>query len=194
MLTSLPSGSKSPSSNIGGSSSGGSGPARSYGGGGYYGGGAATPYRSGKKSPLGIAPFFLLGAGLAFWPGVWLYGAYLYDYDEPYRFHNASSGEDESRDVVCGCGHFAVCGCDDNKNTTFLDELIGDGTYSKLNKSVVNVANVNGTTKILINGTLPNGTTVDSADSAAGRSMRNVVEFIGYWPAFATVIAAVFLV
>ncbi|CAJ0548683.1 Ff.00g022960.m01.CDS01 [Fusarium sp. VM40] len=184
-----------------GSSSGsrGVGPQPSYGGGRYYAGGSATPYRAGGRSPVGrVAPFVLLGAGLAFWPGVWLYGAYMYPYSHPYRFHNETSDEDEERDVICACARYAQCACDDNNNTAYYDELIGNGSYQALNKSVVDVAKVNGTMTILINGTLPNDTALpsddsssdDSSDSAAARTL---IEALGFWPAVAVVMATVFI-
>lgn len=188
------SGSSSKSSNSGGTSSKGSGVQPTYGGGRYYPGGAAVPYRAGAKSALGIVPFLLLGSAIAFWPGVWLYGAYMYHYDNPYRFYNASSRANETRDVICGCARYAVCGCDDNNSTAYYDELIGNGSYDALNKSIVNVAKVNGTTTILINGTLANGTTVAGEDSAAAGSLQALAEAAGFWPVFATVIATVFLV
>lgn len=115
----------------------------------------------------------------------------MYPYPNQYRYHNDTSNQDESRDVICGCAQEAVCGCDDNNNTEYFASLIGNGDYNKLDKDVVNVAEVNGTMTILINGTLPDGTT---AASAAGGSMRHMVEALGFWPAIAAVIATVFLV
>jgi hypothetical protein len=47
---------------------------------------------------------------------------------------------------------------------------------------------------ILINGTLPNGTTVPEQNSPAGLGMRDMIEALGYWPAVAAVAATVFLV
>ena len=72
----------SSSSNTGGRTKTGSGVTPNYGGGRYYGGGATTPYQSGSRSPLGIAAVPLaFGVGaLAFYPGIWLYGAYAYPY------------------------------------------------------------------------------------------------------------------
>lgn len=187
------SGNRAPNSNAGGTSVGGSGPKPSFGGGRYYAGGAATPYRAGGRSPSGILPFALLGgAALAFWPGVWLYGAYMYPYHHPYHYYNESSRRNETRDVLCGCGTYDVCGCDDNNNTAYYDSLIGNGSYDALNKSVVNVADVNGTRTILINGSLPNGTTADGQDSSAA-GLRNVVQLMGFWPAVTAVLVAVFL-
>ncbi|SPJ75793.1 uncharacterized protein FTOL_05524 [Fusarium torulosum] len=193
-------GSSGGSGSRGGSSgSRGVGPQPSYGGGRYYAGGSATPYRAGGRSPVGkVAPFVLLGAALAFWPGVWLYGAYMYPYSHPYRFHNETSDEDEERDVICACARYAQCACDDNNNTAYYDELIGNGSYQALNKSVVDVAEVNGTMTILINGTLPNDTALPSDDNNSGDSSdsaaaRTLIEALGFWPVVAVVMATVFI-
>ncbi|KAM0186557.1 hypothetical protein ACHAPI_011636 [Fusarium lateritium] len=200
--SSRPGSSGSSGSRGGSSGSRGVGPQPSYGGGRYYAGGSATPYRAGGRSPAGrIAPFVLLGGALAFWPGVWLYGAYMYPYHDQYRYHNETSDEDEERDIICACARYAQCACDDNNNTAYYDELIGNGSYQALNKSVVDVAKVNGTMTILINGTLPNDTALpsdddsddngdDSSDSAAARTL---IEALGFWPAVAAVMATVFI-
>jgi hypothetical protein len=74
------SGRGSSSSNTGGSTKTGSGVTPNYGGGRYYGGGATSPYRSGARSPLGIVGIPLAVGALAFYPGIWLYGAYAYPY------------------------------------------------------------------------------------------------------------------
>ncbi|KAF4454951.1 hypothetical protein F53441_2608 [Fusarium austroafricanum] len=189
-------GSSGSSGSRGGSSGGGGGsrgvgPQPSFAGGRYYPGGSATPYRSGGRSPGSIAPYALGGAALAFWPGVWLYGAYMYPYSHPYHYHNETTDKNETRDVLCGCSKYEYCACDDNNNTAYFDELIGNGSYAALNKSIVDVAKVNGTMTILINGTLPNDTALpNSSDNAAARHM---VEALGYWPAVAAVMAAVFI-
>jgi len=189
------SGSGSNSGSSGGRS-GSTGPRPTYAG-NRYAGGAATPYRPrGRSSPSGIKPV-LLGAGiggaaaLAFWPGVWLGGAYLYHYPNSYKYYNESSEEEEERPIICACSAEAYCGCDqDDKtnNTAIYDELIGNGSYEHLNKSIVDVAEVNGTTTILINGTIPNDTALPSEDNAAAQSM---IQAMGYWPAAAAVLAAV---
>jgi len=72
-----------------------------------------------------------------------------------------------------------------------MDDLIGNGSYAALNKSVVNVADVNGTSQIFINGTLPNSTTED-VGSAASRMLDNGMQLAGYWVVAATVLAAVY--
>jgi hypothetical protein len=103
--------------------------------------------------------------------------------------------------VQCACDPTQECGCDDdgtNTTTTVLNEMIGDGSYDKLNKSEVTVAN----NTIFINGTLPNGTTdgtdgsgsaSGSGSSSAGAGVRFLLQNIGYWPVVATVCAAVFI-
>jgi len=207
----------SSSSSAGGSTKQGSGVQPSYGGGKYYGGGAATPYSSGGRSPLGIAPVFLGVGALTLFPGIWLYGAYAYPYHNPYTFHNRTghrnntstkrgveirqddtTGVNQTKPVQCLCAAYAECGCDDNGNTTFLDSLIGDGTYSKLNHSLVQVVDFpNGTSIIAINGTLPNGTTTaGGSEDANGSSsaVRTMVESSGYWVMIALVGFTVFLV
>ncbi|KAG4255218.1 hypothetical protein FPRO04_03751 [Fusarium proliferatum] len=162
----------------GGGGSRGVGPQPSFAGGRYYPGGSSKPYKSGVSSPGRIAPFALGGAALAFWPGLWLYGAYMYPYSHPYHYHNDTSDEDEERDVLCGCSRYEYCACDDNNSTQYFDELIGNGSYDALNKSIVNVAEVNGTMTILINGTLPNDTALpdENASDNGALSRRDAVE------------------
>ncbi|KAL4729017.1 hypothetical protein ACLX1H_003425 [Fusarium chlamydosporum] len=161
-------------SGSGGGGSPGRGPQPSYAG-GRYAGGASAPYSAGRRSPGGILPFALAGAALAFWPGVWLYGAYMYHYPNSYRFYNETSEKEEEHPILCACSREASCGCDqDDKtnNTELYDQLIGNGSYEALNKSIVDVAEVNGTTTILINGTLPDDTALpQDDDSAAARAM-----------------------
>lgn len=145
---------------------------------------------------------FLGASALAFWPGVWLYGAHTYPYGHHsrdddddgywYEFHNVTTDDDERREVICACGTYSECSCDKNDEADdYLDELVGNGSYAALNKSIINVARVNGTMTLLINGTLPNGTT--AAESAAGESMQTMAQALGFWPAIAAVGAAVFL-
>jgi len=167
-------------SSSGGSTSAGSGAPRSYGGGKYYGGGATTPYTSGGKSPKGIAPVALLGAGgLVFFGGAWLYGAYLYPYSHPYGFYNASSRRNETKPVKCLCQQYSVCGCDDNTDNTYLNGVVGNGT--NLNSTLVQAATVNGTDTIFLNGTLPNGTTASGgSDSAAAGMKGRAFESMGW--------------
>ena len=96
--SSIPKGSGS--SNIGGTTRQGSGVTPNYGGGRYYGGGATTPYTAGSRSPLGIAAIPLaFGAGaLAFYPGLWLYGAYAYPYGHVSDYGSISEGNSLTND------------------------------------------------------------------------------------------------
>ncbi|CEJ55215.1 hypothetical protein PMG11_01484 [Penicillium brasilianum] len=194
------SGSTSSSSNRGGSSSGGSGVTPSYGGGRYYAGGARSPYTAGARSTSGITPFLLPAAALAFFPGIWLAGAYAYNYPHGYNYHNNTNNKNESLPVVCLCEEYQECGCDDNNNSTYYESLF-NGTQPR-NTSMVRVANVNGTEKIVINGTLANGTTTDdgsssstsSSTSTSGAARGPLVTLInasGYWVMVAVVIATV---
>ncbi|KAK3060443.1 hypothetical protein LTS18_008531 [Coniosporium uncinatum] len=190
-------------SNTGGATSAGSGVRPSYGGGRYYGGGATAPYAAGRASPRGVAPYLIGGAALGVLPGIWLYGAYAYPYSHPYRFYNQSAtnatnpnGTNQTKPVQCLCGQYQACGCEENDDSSYLDDLVGNGSYAALNKSVVNVADVNGTSQIFINGTLPNGTTAaggqDDVTSAASPMIENGMQLAGYWVVAATVIATVY--
>jgi hypothetical protein len=73
-----------------------------------------------------------------------------------------------------------------------MSDLIGNGSYTALNQSVVTVADINGTSTILINGTLPNGTTAaggtDSPNGAPGLALK------GYWVMAVLVVCTVFLI
>ncbi|KAL4770942.1 hypothetical protein BDW60DRAFT_70420 [Aspergillus nidulans var. acristatus] len=183
-------GSTSTTSNTGGTSRGGSGTRPTYGrGGGYYGGGATVPYRSGIRSPSGIVPFFLPVAALAFFPGLWLYGAHVYPYGHPYHYINDTTNRNESMPVICLCAEYSTCGCDDNNNSTYYESLF-NGTQPK-NGSIVRVTDVNGTQTIAINGTLQNGTTADedTVDSAAALT---VMQASGYWVMAAVAFSAAY--
>ncbi|ENH72038.1 hypothetical protein Focb16_v006071 [Fusarium oxysporum f. sp. cubense] len=171
---------RSGSSGNGGSSHG-RGSQPTFCGGQYYPGGSTIPYNAGDVSPGGVTPYMIGGAALAFWPGTWLYGAYLYRYMHTYHYHNETSDEREERGVLCGCSQYECCACDYNNNTQYFNELIGNGSYDGLNKSIVNVAEINGTVTILINGTLPNNTALPddkASDSAASRRMVGASHYL----------------
>lgn len=158
----------SSSSNRGGTSgsSSGTGTSPAYGSGGrYYGGGGTIPYQAGLRSPGGLVATALLSiAALSIFQGIWLYPAYIYTYPQPYTFYNASASQNQTKPVECLCEEYQECGCDNNTDPTYISSLIGNGSISALNSTLVQVNDVNGTSTILINGTLPNGTT------AAGNS------------------------
>ena len=156
----------SPSSNTGGRTSAGSGTSPSRGG--YYPGGATAPYAAGAASPRGLgAARFLPVAALAFFPGIWLYGAYAYPYGHPWTYRNDTSGMNETRPVECLCAQYAECGCEDNSNATYVNSVVGDGSTAAARANGYTVADVNGTSTLLINGTLDNGTTASGATSGA---------------------------
>lgn len=185
------SGRGSSTSSTGGRTSSGSGPTASYGGGRFYGGGSTVPYRAGGRSTGGISPLPILAIGaLAFWPGLWLHSAYIYPYATPWHYYNATTGQNETKPVKCGCDETQECGCDDNNSTDYINSVLGNGSYDQLNQSLVTVAPVNGTDTILLNGTLPNGTTASggSDDPSAAPGLRRLTEMVGWWPAAATVL------
>lgn len=180
----------SPQSASGGSTRSGSGPSRSYGGGKYYGGGATVPYSSGGRSPRGLAPGLLIAPVLvlAIMPGIWLYSVYPYYYNNPYRFYNASRNitrreePNTSLPVLCLCQEFQVCGCDENDDQSYLNDLVGDGNYAALNKTLVTVSNINGTDTLVLNGSLPNGTTAPGGTDDEGAAINLAIgKYMGYW-------------
>jgi len=62
------------------------------------------------------------------------------------------------------------CGCDNNTESAYLSSVANNATVSR-------VADVNGTSTLLINGTLENGTTASGgSDSGAGSFRLGVVE------------------
>lgn len=130
-------------------------------------------------------------------PGLWLYGAYAYNFNHPYTFHNQTNttagknGTNETLPVTCLCDQYSACGCDDNDNLTYLDSIVGDGNQSNLNSSLVHVGDVNGTKTIVLNGTLPNGTDTDS--SSGIRSRQLILEASGFWVVGAIVAATIWM-
>ncbi|KAL2757036.1 hypothetical protein ACRALDRAFT_1069701 [Sodiomyces alcalophilus JCM 7366] len=188
-------GSSPPRPNTGGAFGGrtrtGSGPQPRYGSPGNprYGGGAAVPFRSGSRSPGAlIVPFALAGAALAFWPGYWYYSGYgsgrhddddedddeersinVYPWQTDYTFFNQSADETQTKPVLCGCAEDLPCGCDEpsteEERDLFMEDLIGNGSYAHLNTSVIQVADYEGESTILLNGTLPNDTTLMDPDA-----------------------------
>jgi hypothetical protein len=217
------SGRTSSSSNSGGATSAGSGRSRSFAGGKYYGGGAATPYKAGVSTPKGLVAGALILplAMLAIMPGLWLYSTYPYYYNNPYRFHNQSAtndndddndrrslwtrqtqGKNETLPVMCVCQEYSVCGCDENDDQTYINDLIGNGSYAGLNKTLVTVSDVNGTKTLVLNGTLENGTTApggtdddddDAEDTYSAAMNLRVGKYAGYYAVGVMVLAGVFM-
>jgi len=151
----------------GGTRSPSSGVTPSYGGGRYYGGGSSSAYRAGGLSPSGIRPLGLLPiAGIGFFAGLWLYPVFFYPYSHTHSYYNTTTNRNDTAPVLCLCQQYSDCGCDDDGNSTFLDSVLVNGRAA--NSSLVQINPVNGTTTIVLNGTLPNGTVLDSGAMAMG--------------------------
>ncbi|KAL1599427.1 hypothetical protein SLS59_006445 [Nothophoma quercina] len=98
--------------------------------------------------------------------------------------------------VTCLCQEYSPCGCDENDNSTYIQDLVGNGSYAALNKSLVTVSDVNGTRNLVLNGTLPNGTTApggtDDDDTSAALSLQ-VSKYAGYWVMASIVVSGVMM-
>jgi hypothetical protein len=75
---------------------------------------------------------------------------------------------------------YSVCGCEENDDPKYLNDLVGNGSYAALNKTLVTVSDVNNTRTLIINGTLPNGTTAPGGVDDAGVAL-GVSKYAGYW-------------
>ncbi|KAF3096000.1 hypothetical protein TWF103_009915 [Orbilia oligospora] len=142
--------------------------------GGRYGGGSSTGYKSGVKSPLGLTPFLLPLAAIALiFPGLWLYAVYSYHYNTLYQYYNNSLQAIQSIPVQCLCMQYSDCACDDNGNTTFIDELVA------LNQSnTTRFAVVDGVWTLLINGTVENGTGPAAGETISAGSHLNTLGYL----------------
>lgn len=153
-------------------------------------------------------------------PGLWLYSVYPYHFGNPvsvlsasrlqlllmiyqYRFYNRTdtnqtnpNGTNTTLPVTCLCQEYSPCGCDENDNSTYIQDLVGNGSYAALNKSLVTVSDVNGTRNLVLNGTLPNGTTApggtDDDDTSAALSLQ-VSKYAGYWVMASIVVSGVMM-
>ncbi|KAI9771185.1 MAG: hypothetical protein M1840_002536 [Geoglossum simile] len=171
------SGSKGGSKGGSGSKTGGKNSAASsktFGGGRFFGGGAVTPFASGKRSPSGITPFLLPIAALSIFPGLWLFSAFAYPFPQPIRFLNATAanatfpdGVNQTLPALCLCQDHSGCGCDGNPDQAYIKSILGSGNRATLNKTLVQVSNVNGTETLVLNGTL-NKNLVDGTSRTAG--------------------------
>ena len=154
-----------------------------YGGGRYFAGGASVAYVAGRRSPGGISPVFLPVGALAFFPAIWLYGAYQYRWpEEEYTYFNTTTNEEETRPVECFCAQYAECGCEERGEDDFIQEVANNETISQ-------VVDVNGTETLVINGTLSNGTAEAQAQSLG--SKQALLEMSGWWLMVATVVYTV---
>lgn len=131
----------------------------------------------------------LLGVGAAalLFPGLWLWSVYPYEFPNHYNFVNRTfqnatnpNGVNASLPVLCLCEQFSSCGCDQNQNQTYLNDLVGNGSYAGLNKTLVTVSQYKNATTLVLNGTLPNGTTAPGGTDDAAASL-SLGQYSGYW-------------
>ncbi|KAF5967848.1 hypothetical protein FCOIX_11688 [Fusarium coicis] len=124
---------------------------------------------------------------------------------KPYRSGSRSPGGIvplalADRDILCGCSKYEECACEYNNDTAYFDDLIGGGQYHYYD-SIIDLADVNGTITILINGTLPNGTALPSYSAPENTpenrpenaAMPRFSEDWGWWLAVAAVMLMVFM-
>jgi hypothetical protein len=206
----------SPTSNAGGSTSAGSGSPRRFANGNYYAGGAKDPYTAGSRTPnkgLIAGALILPATMLLIMPGLWLHSTYPYYYNNPYRFYNQSATNDDNNDdndrralwtrqtqgrnetlpIMCVCEEEFVCGCEDNDDQSYLNELVGNGSYAALNKTLVTVSDVNGTKTLVLNGTLEKGTTSPGGSDENGAVSLTGGKYAGYYAVGLMVLAGVFM-
>ncbi|MCJ1447366.1 MAG: hypothetical protein MMC23_007877 [Stictis urceolatum] len=156
---------------------------KGFGGGSVYAGGSRSAYRAGGRSPGNINPiFFAGGAGLGLAAGAYAYGYYGYPYHTHYPYHNGTTNRNDSLPVDCFCQQYNPCGCDDQSNTTTINQMLKNNTVAK-------IQNVNGTKTVVINGTLPNGTEGDT--SAASGFRLSLTQQSGYLGMAAVVAATI---
>jgi hypothetical protein len=86
----------------------------------------------------------------------------------------------QTKPVKCLCQQYSECGCDDNTDPTYLGGLVGNGSTSALNSTLIRVADVNNTDTIFINGTLPNGTTASGGTVSPNAAGIKGVETMGW--------------
>jgi hypothetical protein len=105
------------------------------------------------------------------------------------------NGMNDTIPILCLCQQYSVCGCDDNNNSTYIDSILGNGSLADLNSTVARVSNVNGTKTLVLNATLPNGTTASGGTENANAGTSHVVmENLGWWVMCAVVASTVWLV
>ncbi|KAI5803448.1 hypothetical protein DFH27DRAFT_610496 [Peziza echinospora] len=177
-------GTTSGKTNSGGTSKGGSGVAPKFttaGGKKVYPGGGGTPYKSGGKSKSGISPFLLPLAILpALFIGAWAFAVFSYPWSNPLIYNNLANDlnipaiynltNPITLPVICLCEEYAVCGCDETHDDAFAKGILLDALADGGNGSVAQIRMYEGKYTLVINGTLPNGTT---AASGSGSSSIN---------------------
>jgi hypothetical protein len=98
--------------------------------------------------------------------------------------------------IVCLCQRYSTCGCDDNTDDDYFSSLLNDTNSQNLprDSEIVKVAAADGTTKIYVDGSLPNGTTApDPSITEAAAVSGKLLKMGGYWVMAALSVAAVTL-
>lgn len=138
-----------------------------------YAGGVSNPYRAGGRSPRGIAPYVLplaIAGGLL--GGLWLGSVYAYAWDNPIRYTNPLTDEEEEVPVLCLCEEDRECGCDENLDEEYVDLVVAEALAN--NTEVAAIEEVEGELTLVINGTLPYDSE-DSGEEEEGAAPRVVV-------------------
>lgn len=144
------------------------------------------PYVAGQNVN-GMRPYVAPAAALAFFPGLLLLGAYLYHYPN-YNYTDRETHKNRTIPVICFCQEYNDCSCDNN--STAYQKGFDHGQPT--NGSDVQVATVNGTRSIFVNGTVPNVTSAAS-DASPLNPGQSMVLNSGYWAMVAVVIGAVWM-
>ena len=119
-----------------------------------------------------------------------------------YRFYNRTDtnqtnpdGTNTTLPVTCLCQENSPCGCDENDDPKYLNSIVGNGSYAALNKTLVTVSDVDGTRNLVLNGTLPGGTTAPGGtedDTSAALNLQ-VGKYAGYWVMATIVVSGVLM-
>ena len=105
-----------------------------------------------------------------------------------------SNGTTQVFPVVCLCQQYSVCGCDDNSDSAFLQSLLPNNTAQPtLNDTLIRISDVNGTRSIVLNGTLPNGTTASGGtdDPSGAAPSRMVLRYARWWSVLVMIIGMI---
>jgi hypothetical protein len=79
----------------------------------------------------------------------------------------------QERDAVCYvCAGSTACGCDENNDPTYINDVIGNGSYAGLNKTLVTISDVNGTKTLALNGTLEKDSTAPGGNDYKSTAMN----------------------
>lgn len=151
------------------------------GGGTYYPGGADNPYPAGRASPGGLPAHLVSAAAFG------LVGAspeYEYTYHTGYPYYlNTTTHEERILLVQCVCCQYNPCGCEDRFEVSAIREMLNTSGIAKIEP-------VNGSTIVVINGTLLNSTTgTTSAAGLRAPGIANWRETTNWW-VLATIVGA----